>query len=58
VDNGSKGDEAAVSEASFPTVTVIRNRENPGYAVGNNVGMRHTVEHSADYNWLLNNYMD
>ena len=55
VDNGSHGDEAAVIEANFPAITVIRNRENLGYAGGNNVGMRHAVEHSADYIWLLNN---
>jgi hypothetical protein len=55
VDNGSHCDEAAVIETNFPAVTVVRNRKNLGYAAGNNVGIRHAVEHSADYIWLLNN---
>lgn len=55
VDNGSEDDSAAQVENTFDRVTLIRNRENLGYAEGNNVGIRHALENGADYVWLLNN---
>lgn len=55
VDNGSDGEEAIKIETTFPAVTVIRNKENFGYAGGNNVGIRYALTNGADYVWLLNN---
>lgn len=55
VDNGSEDDSAAEIEKSFDRVVLIRNKENLGYAEGNNVGIRHALENGADYIWLLNN---
>ncbi len=55
VDNGSIDDEAGRIEAEFPQVVLLRNRENLGYAGGNNCGIRHALAHGADYVWLLNN---
>jgi GT2 family glycosyltransferase len=55
VDNGSDGEEAIKIETTFPAVTVIRNKENFGYAGGNNVGIRYALRNGADYIWLLNN---
>ncbi len=40
VDNGSTDGSADMIEAEFPQVRVIRS-ENRGYAVGNNLGLRH-----------------
>ena len=39
----------------FPEVRVIENRENNGFAGGNNVGMRSALDGGADYVFLLNN---
>jgi N-acetylglucosaminyl-diphospho-decaprenol L-rhamnosyltransferase len=40
VDNGSHDDSPDMVAREFPGVTLIRNRENLGYAEGNNVGAR------------------
>jgi len=55
VDNGSVDDSAAGIEKAFDRVTLIRNKDNLGYAEGNNVGILHALERGADYIWLLNN---
>ncbi|TFH33235.1 MAG: glycosyltransferase family 2 protein [Deltaproteobacteria bacterium] len=55
VDNGSDDESAAGIEKAFDQVLVIRNKDNLGYAEGNNVGIRHAIEREADYIWLLNN---
>jgi len=55
VDNGSRDDEAAVIQARFPHVVVLRNERNLGFAEGNNVGIRRALEGGADYVFLLNN---
>lgn len=55
VDNGSDDDSATGIKNAFERVHVIRNKENLGYAEGNNVGIRHALAIGADYIWLLNN---
>ena len=57
VDNGSQGNEADVLEAQFiDYITVIRNKENLGYAEGNNVALRQILnENRSKYILLLNN---
>ena len=54
VDNGSTDDSAALIEAQFPSVLVIRNGANLGFAEGNNVGIRKAIECEAAYVFLLN----
>jgi GT2 family glycosyltransferase len=52
VDNNSADDSANFIEANFPSVRLIRNSENSGFAKGNNIAARHA---SGDYFLLLNN---
>ncbi len=40
VDNASTQDEATIIEQRFPQVTVIRSKENLGFAGGNNLGIQ------------------
>lgn len=58
VDNGShEADVERVADAvaSRPWITLVRNRENLGFAGGSNVGIRLALERGADYVMLLNN---
>lgn len=71
VDNGSKnGDEARIQEfclkakiyrvlpklyAKEDKIKAIFNKENLGFAGGNNVGIKYALENGADYVMLLNN---
>lgn len=55
VDNGSNDDTAPCICRLYPTVTVIRNSDNLGFAEGNNVGIREALNSPADYIMLLNN---
>lgn len=52
VDNGSTDGSAAYVKSKFPKVKVIRNKENSGFAGGNNVGYQNS---GGDYILLLNN---
>jgi GT2 family glycosyltransferase len=55
VDNGSVDDSVATIRTQFPSVTIIENGENLGFADGNNVGLCHALAGDADYIMLLNN---
>jgi GT2 family glycosyltransferase len=55
VDNASTDGTPAATAARFPTVEVIVNAANLGYAAGNNVGLQRALEVGADYILLLNN---
>jgi len=55
VDNGSTDGSVAAIREGFPRVTLLETGENLGYAGGNNVGLRWTLDHGADYALLLNN---
>ncbi len=55
VDNGSTDDSLQEIKSSFPTVALIENKKNLGFAEGNNVGIRYALEHGADGVCLLNN---
>ncbi len=55
VDNASSADPTASLHMEFPWCTVVRNRENGGWAGGNNVGIRYALKRGADYLVLLNN---
>ncbi len=54
VDNGSQDGSVEAIRASFPSVTVMENGRNLGFAGGNNVGIAHAVDRGADYVLLLN----
>lgn len=57
VDNGSSDGsvDAIRTRPASSQMTIIENRENLGYAGGNNVGIRRALEQGAEYIWLLNN---
>ncbi len=55
VDNGSVDGSPERIKAKFPNITLIKNKENLGFAEGNNVGIRYLLGKTADYILLLNN---
>ena len=57
VDNGSKGNDADVLEEKYKDyIKLIRNKENLGFAKGNNVAIRKVIEEGkSEYVLLLNN---
>lgn len=54
VDNGSTGG-AALPDATFPGVRLIRSSINLGFAGGNNLALRQALEAGCDFVLLLNN---
>lgn len=55
VDNGSTDGTVAAVGLRWPSLTVIENHTNLGFAGGNNVGIRHAFGNGADYVLVLNN---
>ena len=57
VDNCSPNESAEVLEAKSKEMDFIffANKNNAGYAAGNNIGIRYGIEHGFDYSWILNN---
>jgi len=63
VDNNSTDNSVArikkqlisLKKESGITSEIIENKENLGFAEGNNIGIRHALNHGADYVLLLNN---
>jgi len=55
VDNGSKQESINAIRSAYPDVTLLETGKNLGFTGGNNVGIRHALEHGADYVMLLNN---
>ena len=55
VDNGSADGSIDLVREEFPSVAVLENHSNLGYAEGNNRGIRHALENGADAVILLNN---
>lgn len=55
VDNGSEDGSAEAVAGEFPGVTLIQNGRNLGFAGGNNVGIRHALDHGARWVVLVNN---
>ena len=52
VDNASTQDEATIIEQRYPQITVIRSKENLGFAGGNNLGIQ--ASHGK-YLFFINN---
>lgn len=55
VDNGSWDRTAEVVRTCHPTVSLIQQEKNVGFAEGNNIGIRRALDLGADYVFLLNN---
>ena len=59
VDNGSTNDSVAQIQAGvrqYPVpVTLLPTERNLGFTGGNNIGIRHALQHGCDYILLLNN---
>jgi GT2 family glycosyltransferase len=55
VDNASTDDTVEAVLAQHPSVHVVRNETNLGFADGNNAGIRQALELGADYVLILNN---
>ncbi len=47
--------EIRISRSKFPNFKVIFNKENLGFAGGNNVGLRYALKNKADFIFILNN---
>lgn len=54
-DNGSTDGSVEYFREAYPQVKVIENRENLGYAEGNNVAIKYALKKGTDYVLLLNN---
>lgn len=54
VDNGSNDGSQTLIRDKYPSVTLIQNNKNLGFAGGNNVGIRRALKDRADYIMLLN----
>ena len=55
VDNGSTDGSEEILRRHLADVEILQSGANLGFSGGNNVGIRHALEASADYVWLLNN---
>ena len=55
VDNASTDGTVSATREKFPSVEIISNPRNLGFAAGCNVGLRHALEHGAEFILLINN---
>jgi GT2 family glycosyltransferase len=55
VENSTEKEIIEKIRSWFPSLEIIENEGNQGYAGGNNIGMRRAIEMGADYIFLLNN---
>lgn len=57
VDNCSPNESAKVLEEKSTELKYIfyANKNNAGYAAGNNIGIRYGIKHGYAYSWILNN---
>lgn len=55
VDNGSTDGSPEAIARLFPKITLIGNKENLGFAEGNNIGIRRALKNSSEFILLLNN---
>lgn len=54
VDNASQDSSADFVRSRFPSIKVIENQSNTGFAEGNNIGMKVALASNAEYITLLN----
>ncbi len=55
IDNASSDNSVSELERKYDDVIIISNKENVGFAGGNNIGIDMAVNNGAKYIWLLNN---
>ena len=55
VDNASKDNLFVALKTKYPNVVFIENKNNLGFAEGNNVGIKYATEHGTDFVLILNN---
>src|SRR5688572_13158338 len=55
VDNGSTDDSVEAIKEAFPSVTLLQNETNLGYAGGNNRGISYALDKGATHLLILNN---
>lgn len=55
VDNNSTDGSQETIRINYPGIILIENKENLGYAEGNNTGIRYALVQGADYIFVLNN---
>lgn len=55
IDNASIDESVKTIERIYPNIKVIENKENLGFAGGNNIGIQYAFQEGADYVFLLNN---
>ncbi len=55
IDNNSSDGSGERIKNEFPQYAYIQNKENLGFAEGNNVGIEHALGEKADFVWILNN---
>jgi len=55
VDNFSEIESVNQILVAHPWIKLIRNNSNLGFAEGNNIGIKYSLEHGAEYILLLNN---
>ncbi len=54
VDNASSDNSVNMLLKQYPQWHLIENKENLGYAEGNNVGIRYALSTNADWIWIVN----
>jgi len=54
VDNASTDGSVEEIEKRYKDIKILRNKENLGFAEGNNVGIRYVLKNGADYVLILN----
>jgi len=54
VDNNSQDDSAGLVERNYPSIQVVRNPRNSGYARGNNLGCAFLVQRGCNYLVVMN----
>lgn len=54
VDNGSADNSLAILKAQFPGLTYIDNKENLGFAEGNNRGLAYSINNGYAYSLVMN----
>jgi GT2 family glycosyltransferase len=55
VDNGSSDESVFKIKKQFPEIKIIKNKNNLGFAGGNNIGIKYAINNEADYVLLINN---
>lgn len=54
IDNASSDGTVQYLKEKYPGLTIIESKTNLGFGRANNIGIRHALDHDADYVFLLN----